>query len=53
MTLVPRERVRQPTAEQIGDAPQFQEETVDEELLVPRERVQQGTAEQVGDGPQL
>ena len=49
VTLVPRER----TAEQIGDAPQFREETVDEELSVPRERVQQGTAEQIGDVPQL
>ena len=48
-----RERVRQLTAEQIGDAPQFQEETVDEKLPVPCERVGQGTAEQIGDGHQL
>ena len=34
VTLVPRERVRQLTAEQIGGASQFQEETVDDELLV-------------------
>ena len=33
-TLVPRERVRQLTAEQAGNAPQFREETVDEELRV-------------------
>ena len=33
-TLVPRERVRQLTAEQVGNAPQFREETVDEELRV-------------------
>ena len=47
------DRVHCEGAEQIGDAPQLWEETVDEELPVPRERVQQGTAEQIGDGPQL
>ena len=48
-TLVPREQVRHFTAEQ--GAPQFREETVDEELQVPCERVQQLTAEQIGNVP--
>ena len=52
MTLVPRERVQQRTAEQIEDAPQSPEETVEAVTLVPRERVQQRTAEQIEDVPQ-
>ena len=46
VTLVPRERVQQRTAEQIEDAPQSPEETIEAVTLVPRERVQQRTAEQ-------
>ena len=46
VTLVQRARVQQLTAEQIGDVPQFREDTVDEISLVPRERAQQWTAEQ-------
>ena len=38
-------------AELNGDAPQFREETVDEELLVPCKRVQQLTPEQFWDVP--
>ena len=36
-------------AEQVGDARQFREKTVDEELPVPPERVQQLTAEEIGN----
>ena len=39
-TLVPRERVRQLTAEQIGGAPQFREETVGFEIPEPQMVVQ-------------
>ena len=52
-TLVPRERVQQWTAKQVGDVPRFREETIDEVSLVPLERVQQLTAEQIGDVPQI
>ena len=52
MTLVPHERVQQRTAEQIEDAPQSSEETVEAVTLVPHERVQQRTAEQIEDLPQ-
>ena len=52
-TLVQRERVRQLTAEQVGDVPQFREETVDEESPVPCERVQQFTAEKIWNVPRV
>ena len=44
VTLFPRERVQQLTAEQIEDVPQYREETFDEVALVSRERVQEWTA---------
>ena len=53
VTLVPRERVQQRTAEQTEDAPQSPEETVEVGTLVPHERVQQRTAEQIGEVPQF
>ena len=40
VTLVPRERVRQLTAKQIGDGHQLLEETVQAVTLFPCERVQ-------------
>ena len=43
--LIPRERVQQPTAEQIEDVPQLREETVGAVKLVPQERVQQRVVE--------
>ena len=48
-----RRSTEQLSAEQIGDVPQFREETVDEISLVPRKRVQQLTAEQIGDVPRI
>ena len=44
VTLVPRERVQQRTAEEVEDAIQSPEKTVEAVTLVPRERVQQRTA---------
>ena len=49
---LPRERVQQRTAEEIDDAPQSPEETVEAVTPVPRERVQQHTAQQIEDTPQ-
>ena len=46
-TLVPRAKVRQLTAEHIGSAPQFREETVDDELPVKQMmEVRKGSVEQ-------
>ena len=54
MTLVPRERVQQRTAEHFADVPvpQFAAETVEVVRLDSHERVQQGTVEQIEDAPQ-
>ena len=49
--MVPLERVQQQTVEQIADAPQFREETVEVERFVPRERVQQPIDEQIVEVP--
>ena len=49
----PAERVKQWTADQIGDVPQRREETVQAVTLFPREGRRWGTAEQIGDVPQL
>ena len=49
---LPPERVQQRTAEEIDDAPQSPEKTVEAVTPVPRERVQQCTAVQVEDAPQ-
>ena len=50
---VPRERVQQLTAEQIGDVPQLPDETVEAVTLVPRGRVQRRVAECIGGVPQF
>ena len=52
LMLVPRKRVKQWTADQIGNVPQFRDETVDAVTPVPRERMQQRTAEQMVEWPQ-
>ena len=45
VSMIPRERVQQQTAEQTEDVPQFPEETVKMVWLASHERLQQRTAE--------